>query len=253
MFLVGKLAVLQMELPVQPAGSPPLASVPEEICCSSLIFLKDILSNREFLVNFGTSVSVFLGPKASSNNKVCLLTTDGLPMVCSGSRIIPLRFTCGSGSKVYTWNFQLTPVSVPLLEADFLQHFNLLVNIKGRRVVHADCPAESVIFKASSGPQPAFRSIAFLSTPQCVRKLLEDFPDVLSSDNFTASKPCHGVRHHLLTIPGPPVFAKPRRLDLEKLAAAKEEFSAMEKVVIIRRLTSPWSSPLHMMKKKDGS
>ena len=143
----------------------------------------------------------------------------GSPMVCSGSRIIPLRFTCGSGSKVYTWNFQITPVSVPLLGADFLQHLNLLVDTKGHNVVHADCP-ESVIFRASPGPQPAFQSIAFLSAPQHVRKLLEDFPDVLSFNGFT-------------------VFAKPRRLDPEKLAATKEEFSAMEKVGIIRRSTSP--------------
>ena len=70
-------------------------------------------------------------------------------------------------------------------------------------------------------------------------KLLEDFPDVLSSDGFTTSKPRHGVRHHLLTNPGPPVFAKPRRLDPEKLAAAKDAFSAIEKAGIIQRSTSP--------------
>ena len=156
-------------------------------------------------------------------------------MVCSGSHIIPLRFTCGSGSKVYTWNFQLAPVSVPLLGADFLQHFNLLVDIKGHCVVHADCP-KSVIFRASPGPQPAFRSFAFLSAPQHVRKLLEDFPDVLSSHGFAASKPCHGVRHHLLTNPGPPVFAKPQRLDPKKLAATKEKFSAMDKAGIIWKI-----------------
>ena len=125
MFHVGKLAVRQVKIPVQPADSPPLASVPEEICCSSLIFLKDSLSDREFLVDSSTSVSVFPGPKASSDERVCLLTTDGAPMVCIGSCIIPLRFTCGSRSKVYNWNFQLAPVSIPLLKADFLQHLNL--------------------------------------------------------------------------------------------------------------------------------
>ena len=169
-------------------------------------------------------------------------------MVCSGSCIIPLRFSCGSGSNVYSWNFQLAPVSVLLLGADFLKHFNLLVDIKGRRVVHADFP-ESVIFRASPGPQPAFKSIAFLSAPEHVKKLLADFPDILSSSNLTASKPCHRVRHHLLTNPGPLVFTKPWRLDLEKLAAAKEEFSTKEKAGIIRRSTSPWSCPLLMLKK----
>ena len=118
-------------------------------------------------------------------------------MICSGSCIMPLQFSCSSGSKVYTWNFQLAPVSVPLLGADFLEHFNLLVDIKGPKVVHADYP-EDIVICASSGPQPTFKLVSFLSTPQQVKKLLEEFPDVLSSDGFTASKPGHGVRHHLL-------------------------------------------------------
>ena len=105
-----------------------------------------MLSNREFLVDSGASVSVFPGPKSTSVDGVCLLTADGSPIVCSGSRIIPLSFSSGSGAKVYSWNFQLAPVSVPLLGADFLQYFNLLVDIKGQKVVHADCPCpESVI------------------------------------------------------------------------------------------------------------
>ena len=73
--------------------------------------------------------------------------------------------------------------------ADFLQHFNLLVDIKSQGVVHADCP-DSVVLWASPGPVQAFRSISCLSAPQRVQKLLEDFPDVFSSDGFTASKPC---------------------------------------------------------------
>ena len=48
------------------------------------------------------------------------------------------------------------------------------------------------------------------------------------------------------------VFAKPRRLDPEWLAAAKEEFAQMEKAWIISRSTSPWSSPLHIVKKDGG-
>ena len=141
-------------------------------------------------------------------------------MVCSGTKIIPLRFSCGSGSKFYTWTFQLAPVSVSLLGADFLEHFNLLNDIKGRKVVHAQCP-EDVIMHASPSPQPAFHHASFLSASPQIQKLLSEFPDVLSSDGFTASKPRHGVRHHLLTNPGPPVYSKPCSLDPEKLSAAK--------------------------------
>ena len=210
---VRKIVVQQVEVPVQPASpvpapAPAPAPVLGEVCCSSLLFLRNILSDREFLVDSGTSVSVFPGPKSTSVDGVCLLTADGSLMVCSGSHIIPWRFSCGSNSKVYSWNFQLAQVSAPLLGADFLQHFNLLVYIKCRWVVHADC-REFVIPRASPGPVPAFCTVAFLSAPHCIKKLLEDFPDVLSSDGFTASKPCYRVWHHLLTNPGPPVFAKP--------------------------------------------
>ena len=168
-------------------------------------------------------------------------------MICSGTKIIPLQVSCGSGSKVYTWTFQLAPVSVPLLRADFLEHFNLLVDIKGRKVVHAQCP-ENVVLHATPTPQPAFRCASFLSAPPQIQKLLSEFPDVLSSDGFTASKP----RHHLLINPGPPVYSKPCHLDPDKLSTAKAEFSVMEKAGIICRSSSPWSSPLHMVKKKDG-
>ena len=60
------------------------------------------------------------------------------------------------------------------------------------------------------------------------------------------------TRHHLLTQPDPPVFAKARRLDPNKLETAKKEFKSMEKAGIIRKSTSPWSSPLHMVKKEEG-
>ena len=136
-----------MEFPFQPAGLFDKLPEPEpepepELCSFSLLFLKDILSDREFLVDSSASVYVFPGPKSASSNGVRLLTADGSPMICSGTKIIPLRFSCGSGSKVYTWTFQLAPVSVPLLRADFLEHFNLLVDIKGRKVVHAQCPED---------------------------------------------------------------------------------------------------------------
>ena len=51
---------------------------------------------------------------------------------------------------------------------------------------------------------------------------------------------------------GPLVHAKARRLNSEKLAVAKNEFATMEELGIIRGSCSPWSSPLHIVGKKDG-
>jgi hypothetical protein len=61
----------------------------------------------------------------------------------------------------------------------------------------------------------------------------------------------HGVEHHLETR-GLPIASPFRRLDPEKLAAAKAEFAALERDGISRRSSRNWASPLHMVKKPDG-
>ncbi len=62
----------------------------------------------------------------------------------------------------------------------------------------------------------------------------------------------HGVEHHLETR-GPPIASPFRRLDAQKLAVAKADFAALERDGITRRSSSPWASPLHMVKKQDRS
>ena len=71
----------------------------------------------------------------------------------------------------------------------------------------------------------------------------------MSSDGLTASKPRHGVSHHLLTQPGPPVFAKHCCLNPEKLATTMAEFA----IGIVQSSNTSWYSSLHMVKKKDGA
>ena len=97
LFWVRKLAVWQVELRFQPAGFSMLNPGPEpepELCSFSLLFLRDSLSKREFLVNSGASVSVFSGPRSDSSGRVSLLTADGSQMVCGfQSTYIPGHFS----------------------------------------------------------------------------------------------------------------------------------------------------------------
>jgi hypothetical protein len=62
----------------------------------------------------------------------------------------------------------------------------------------------------------------------------------------------HKIRHTIETT-GRPVFAKARRLDPDKLRKAEAEFRELEAAGIIRHSDSPWSSLLHMVRKKDIS
>ena len=83
-----------MDISVQPAG-PSVATSQDEFCSPTLLFVQDVLSGREFLIDSGASVSVFPGPRSSSVDGIHLLTANGLSMFCSGSRLIPLKFSCG--------------------------------------------------------------------------------------------------------------------------------------------------------------
>ena len=87
--------------------------------------------------------------------------------------------------------------------------------------------------------------------PPAIRALLDEFPAVVG-DSGRLPETTHGVVHHLRTT-GPPIASPFRRLDAEKLAAAKAEFAALERDGIVRRSDSPWASPLHMVRKADGS
>ncbi len=75
---------------------------------------------------------------------------------------------------------------------------------------------------------------------------------MVNSSKTLPWRPSGDVEHNIVT-KGPPLSCHFRHLDGKKLAAAKKEFLQMERVGIIRRSDSPWSSPLHMERKPDGS
>jgi hypothetical protein len=75
-----------------------------------------------------------------------------------------------------------------------------------------------------------------------LKAFLAEFEDVVCA--FKILPPVGtDVEHHIKTS-GPPIASRFRRLDAEKLAAAKAEFLQLEKDGIVRRSDSPWSSPL---------
>ncbi len=58
---------------------------------------------------------------------------------------------------------------------------------------------------------------------------------------------------HIRVKDGPPISSKYRLLDPKKSAATKVEFDQLERDGIIRGSDSQWASPLHMVRKPDGS
>ena len=81
--------------------------------------------------------------------------------------------------------------------------------------------------------------------------MLQEYKDITQL-NVNKTKKSTNVTHHIETF-GPPVFAKARRLSPDKLDAARSEFEYLMKIGVCKPSKSNWSSPLHMVKKADGS
>ena len=174
-----------------------------------------------------------------------LYTANNTNIPTWGTRQQQLKF----GNNTYTFEFVLAQVSYPILGADFLSHHRLLVDSHNKQVLPANSLTPLPSSTTISSPSPLLAHLHTVPSP--VRDLVAAFPTVFSN-NLAAHRPSHGVTHHITTT-GPPVFAHARRLPPDRLSQAKTEFAKMEAAGVIRRSNSPWSSPLHMVPKPDGS
>lgn len=212
----------------------------------SLLFVCDSQSGRRFLVDTGAEVSVL--PATGLDTRIgepgpSLKAANGSTINTYGVHTTQLRFA----SRQYKWDFVIADVARPLLGADFLRAHSLLVDLKGKRLVDAETYLSIPLGKAGTGA-PHLDAISAHTDKYSM--LLAEFP-AITVPNFSQSSAKHGIEHFIPT-KGPPVHARARRLPPDKLALAKAEFDRMEAMGIIRRSSSPWASPLHMVPKQSG-
>ena len=143
----------------------------------------------------------------------------------------------------------MADVTEPILGANFFINNNLAIDMASGCLIDL-CDLSSI--KTIPCSRKSSISGLHVSRINGFEHIVDEFPELLVP-RFQASDPNqHGVEHFIET-DGPPVHAKARRLNDDKLSAAMAEFSELEKQGVIRRSKSPWSSPLHMTRKSDGS
>ena len=206
----------------------------------------DALSRRAFLVDTGAEESVF--PASYADRRLepgpSLRAANGSSIRTFGKRLLQLQF----GTKRFTQEFWIADVTQPILGADFFTANHLAVDLANRRLVSLETGYE---VRAQLSGDIRAGGPGIHQVHSRFEAVLEDFPELLVP-RFSAEHNKHGVEHHIDT-DGPPVFARARRLDPQKLQDAKAEFDEMLRLGIVRRSDSPWSSPLHMVRKSDGS
>ncbi|GBN91912.1 Transposon Ty3-I Gag-Pol polyprotein [Araneus ventricosus] len=132
---------------------------------------------------------------------------NGTRIATSGTKLLSLVLGLRRNLQ---WPFIVTDVTKPIIGADFLQHFGLLIDLKKR----------------------------------CLIDPLTNFTDRGKSTNTIK----HDTVHYIPTV-RPPVSARARRLNPAQLKIEKQEFEYMLEKGICRPSNSNWASPLHMVPK----
>jgi len=98
-------------------------------CC--LLYLVDVVNSKRYLVDTGSAYSIIPHHDTAEPTGPRLVTADGSPLRCWGSRTCTIR----TRARHFTWTFLQAPVAFPILGADFLCNFKLVVDLSNRRLL----------------------------------------------------------------------------------------------------------------------
>ena len=189
------------------------------------MYVTDKRNKCSYLIDTGTAVSIL--PKSCANRTS---DVDCLPLVAANNTTID---TYGTSKRVvdvclkrdYTWTFIVADVKQPIIGADFLINYSLLVDLRSRCL--RDIRTGLAIPASLSSIKPL--SLNRVDTVHNdYTKLLGQFPE-LTRPTTKGETVKHGITHKIVT-KGHPVFARPRRLAPDKLVTAKREFEDMIKL-----------------------
>lgn len=215
---------------------------------SRLFLLTDRLSGLQFLVDTGAQISA-VPPLPHERHRpsdgTSLQAANGSPIPSYGERNLTLDFGL---PRKFRWTFVIAKVLRPILGADFLNYFNLLVDVRRRRLV--DAVTLCSVSGSAAGPLVSDHTAISPVPKNRYEEIFRQYPELTASCNLSAPSK-HAVTHCIET-DGPPVFARPRRLPPDRRAVAEKEFNHMLQLGIIRPSSSTWASPLHMVPKKTG-
>ncbi|GFT72381.1 hypothetical protein TNCV_3609251 [Trichonephila clavipes] len=212
------------------------------------LFVKDRETGCQFLVDSGADVSILPWKKTKGEcqaSQYKLYAANGTEIATYGLKILTLDLDL---RRPFQWPFIIAKVKRGIIGADFLQKFQLLIDLHNRKLI------DGVTNLSIKGEVATIQENNDLSTINRASKyfnLLKSYPD-LTKPNLVNRVVKHRVKHHILTT-GQPVYSKARQLASDKSKLAKQEFQFMLDNDIIRPSKSQWASPLHLVNKMDGT
>lgn len=204
----------------------------------------DATSKRKFLIDSGADISVI--PPAYSDrfsaSKTTLYAANGRRIKTFGK----IRLTVDLGlRRAFTRTFIVAEVTTPIIGADFIRHFGIVIDLKRNRLIDTT----TQIAASTTGILANEVTIKAFNINCPFAHILAEFEEFFHANKQPVKSATESTTTHHIETKGPPVFARPRRLDAEKLKAARAEFRYLMERGICRPSKSNWASPLHMSKR----
>ena len=222
-----------------------IGTVDVSVTNSQFIRLYDSHNGIDFIIDTASPksiVPIHMFPSLQNNNISCeLLSADGHPLQQAGSIDLTLCFD-DFPSKQFVHTFILANIYNPILGLDFLKKYQITIDTNQLKVSIAD----TVLTEKHI---PDLQEIDYDS--HSLDNILALFPDLISGE-IRSSVKIHPFEHQL-DVSGSPIAFRPRRLNPEKTKELNSQIDELLRLNIIRSSTSPWASPVHLVKKKDDS
>lgn len=213
------------------------------------LFITDLNTTDRYLIDTGADVSIFPATaqrKTKQPSSYNLYAANGTPIKTYGREIKSLNLGL---RRQFTWEFLIAEVTRPIIGADFLAAFGLVIDLKNKRIIDQSTKLNASCHAIQTSDYERINTIVEGSAFSDILNEFKDLtkPSKIGQPTSTSSK----VTHQIITN-GQPVHAKARRLNPKMLEIARHEFQLMLDAGICQPSSSSWASPLHMVEKKNG-
>lgn len=215
-------------------------------------FFPDLNRSLSLLVDTGSSVSLLPSDACPSNFGKFRPYRGRILSVCGEElRVLgELSETFCHGGMTFVHDFLICQgLSVPILGVDFLRRQFAVVDVS-KSVV--SFPSGVVQFDVFSAFMTAGGSTDGTHNSDPVQSVLHDFREIIRNDDCVVGETSL-VEHDIILSDYTPIHVKSRPVPIHLRETVTEQISKMLRLGIIERSTSPWSSPILLVPKSNGT